>query len=77
MSIDGIHNRIAHFFQDLAQSPYSKNTTRIGLHLSQGQAYEVGLEPKPQVYNIDGTGYADCVTKADNWVKENLPGRFI
>ena len=77
IGIDGIHNRISHFFQDLPQSPYSKNTHRIGLHLSKSQAFTVGLESKPQVYTIDGTGYADCVIKADNWVKENFPGCFI
>lgn len=77
MGLDGIPNRIAHFFQDLPQSPDSKNTTRIGLHLSSSQALEAGLEAKPQVYTIDGTGYADCLIKADNWVKEKFPGCFI
>ena len=77
MGLDGIPNRIAHFFQDLPQSPDSKNTRRIGLHLSSSQAFTAGLEAQPQVYNIDGIGYGDCVTKADNWVKEKLPGCFI
>jgi hypothetical protein len=77
MGLDGIPNRIAHFFQDLPQSPDSNNTTRIGLHLSRSQAIKVGLEAKPQVYNIDGIGYADCVIKADNWVKANFPGCTI
>ena len=77
MSIDGLPKRIAHFFQDLPQSPDSKNTHRIGLHLSKSQALTVGLEAKPQVYTIDGTGYADCVIKADAFVKANFPGCFI
>lgn len=77
MGIDGVPKRISHFFQDLPQSPDSNNTTRIGLHLSKSQAVMAGLEALPQVYTIDGTGYADCVIKADNWVKENLPGCFI
>ena len=77
MGIDGIENRISHFFQELPASPYSRNSISIGLHLSQGQAYEAGLEPKSQVYYIAGTCYSECVTKADNWVKENLPGRFL
>ena len=77
MGLDGIPNRIAHFFQDLPQSHDSKNTTRIGLHLSKSQAFTAGLGLKPQVYTIDGTGYADCVIKADNWVKEKFPGCFI
>lgn len=77
MGLDGLPNRIAHFFQDLPQSPDSNNTTRIGLHLSSSQALTAGLEAKPQVYNIDGTGYADCVIKADNWVKANFHGCFI
>ena len=73
MGLDGIPGRIAHFFQDLPQSPYSNNTTRIGLLLSRSQAYTAGLEDRPQVYTIDGIGYADCVRKADNWVEANLP----
>lgn len=77
MGLDGIPNRIASFFQDLPQSPDSKNTTRIGLHLSKSQAFTVGLESKPQVYTIDGIGYADCVMQAHNWVQKNLPGCFI
>lgn len=77
MSIDGLPNRISHFFQDLPQSPDSKNTHRIGLRLSKSQAFTAGLEAEPQVYNIDGIGYADCVIKADNWVKEKFPGCFI
>ena len=77
MGLDGIPNRIAHFFQDLPKSADSKNTRRIGLHLSKSQALTVGLEAKPQVYTIDGIGYADCVIKADNWVKENFPGCFL
>ena len=77
MGLDGVHNRIAHFFQDLPQSPDSKNTTRIGLYLSKSQAFTAGLEAKPQAYTIDGIGYADCVIKADNWVKENFPGCTI
>ena len=77
MGLDGIPNRIAHFFQDLPQSPDSKNTTRIGLHLSKSQAYTAGLEAKPQVYNIDGTGFANCLDKADAFVKANFPGCTI
>jgi hypothetical protein len=74
MGLDGIPNHISHFFQDLPQSPDSKNTTRIGLHLSRSQALTAGLEAKPQVYNIDGIGYADCVTKADAFIKANFTG---
>lgn len=74
MSIDGLPNRIAHFFQDLPQSPDSKNTRRIGLHLSKSQALKVGLEAEAQVYTIDGTGYADCVDKAEAFIAVNLPG---
>lgn len=77
MGLDGIPNRIAHFFQDLPQSPLSNNTTRIGLHLSKSQAFTAGLEAKPQVYHIDGIGVADCVMKADAFVKEKFPGCFI
>lgn len=77
MGLDGIPNRIAHFFQDLPQSPNSKNTRRIGLHLSKSQAIAAGLEATPQVYNIDGIGYADCLDKADAFVKATLPGCFI
>ena len=74
MGLDGIPNRIAHFFQDLPQSPDSKNTRRIGLHLSKSQALKVGLEAEAQVYYIDGTGYADCVDKAEAFIAVNLPG---
>ena len=74
MSIDGIPKRISHFFQDLPQSPVSKNTRRIGLCLSKSQALKVGLEAEAQVYYIDGTGYADCVDKAEAFVAVNLPG---
>lgn len=74
MSIDGLPNRISHFFQDLPQSPDSKNTRRIGLHLSKSQALKVGLEAEAQVYYIDGTGYADCVDKAEAFIAVNLPG---
>ena len=77
MGLDGVPNRIAHFFQDLPQSPDSKNTRRIGLHLSKSQALTAGLEAKPQVYNIDGNGYADCLDKADAFVKGNFPGCSI
>lgn len=77
MGLDGIPGRIAHVFQDLPQSPDSKNTHRIGLHLSKSQAFTAGLESEAQVLYIDGIGYADCVIKADNWVKENFPGCFI
>ena len=77
MGLDGIPTRIAHFFQDLPKSPNSNNTTRIGLHLSKSQALKVGLEAKPQVYNIDGVGYADCFGKADAFIKANFPGCFI
>lgn len=77
MGLDGIPNRISHFFQDLPQSPLSRNTVRVGLHLSKSQALRAGLEAEPQVYTLDGSGYADCAIKADNWVKENLPGCFI
>ena len=74
MGLDGLFNRIAHFFQDLPQSPDSKNTRRIGLRLSKSQALKVGLEAEAQVYYIDGTGYADCVDKAEAFVAVNLPG---
>lgn len=74
MGLDGIPNRIAHFFQDLPQSPDSKNTRRIGLRLSKSQALKVGLEAEAQVYYIDGTGYADCVDKAEAFIAVNLPG---
>lgn len=77
MGLDGVHNHIAHFFQDLPQSPLSNNTVRIGLHLSASQAYTLGLEAKPQVYHIDGTGYADCIGIADAFVKANFPGCFL
>lgn len=77
MGLDGLPNRIAHFFQDLPQSPDSKNTRRIGLHLSKSQALTAGLKAEPQVYNIDGTGYGDCLDKADAFVKANFPGCFI
>lgn len=74
MGLDGLPNRIAHFFQDLPQSPDSKNTRRIGLHLSKSQALKVGLEAEAQVYYIDGTSYADCVDKAEAFIAVNLPG---
>ena len=77
MGLDGIPGRIAHFFQDLPQSPDSKNTTRIGLHLSRSQAYTAGLEDKPQVYYIDGIGFADCLAKADAFIEANFPGCSI
>lgn len=77
MGLDGVPNRISHYFQDLPQSPDSKNTRRIGLQLSKSQAFAAGLEATPQVYNIDGIGYADCVMKADKWVKDNFPGCSI
>ena len=77
MGLDGIPNRIAHFFQDLPKSPDSKNTRRIGLHLSKSQAFTVGLESEAQVCYIDGTGYADCLDKADAFVKANFPGCTI
>ena len=74
MGLDGIPNPNSHFFKDLPQSPDSKNTTRIGLHLSKSQALKVGLEAKPQVASIDGIGYADCLDKADSFIKDNFPG---
>lgn len=74
MVIDGIPNRIAHYFQDLPQSHDSNNTIRIGLYLSKSQAFTAGLEATTQVYNIDGIGYADCLDKADAFVKANFPG---
>lgn len=74
MGLDGIPNRIANFFQDLPQSPDSKNTTRIGLHLSKSQAFTVGLEATPQVLFIDGSGYGDCINKAEAFIAANLPG---
>ena len=77
MGLDGIPGRIAHFFQDLPQSPDSQNTRRISLHLSKSQAFTVGLEAKLHVYHIDGTGYADCLDKADAFVKGNFPGCSI
>ena len=77
MGLDGVPNRISHFFQDVPQSPDSNNTTRIGLCLSKSQAFTVGLEAKPQVYHIDGLGYADCLGKADAFIKANFPGCFL
>ena len=77
MGLDGIPNRIAHFFQDLPKSTDSKNTRRIGLHLSKSQAFKVGLAAEPQVYNIDGIGYADCLDKADAFIEANFPGCSI
>lgn len=77
MSIDGLPKRIAHFFQDLPQSPDSKNTTRIGLHLSKSQALTAGLKAETQVYNIDGIGYTDCLDKADAFIKAKFPGCFL
>ena len=77
MGLDGVPNRIPHFFKNVQQSPYSKNTIRIGLHLSKSQAFTVGLEAEPQVYHIDGIGYADCVSKADAFIKANFPGCFL
>ena len=77
MGLDGIPGRIAHFFQDLPQSPDSKNTTRIGLHLSKSQAFTAGLEAEAQVLYIDGIGYADCLDKADAFIKAKFPGCFI
>lgn len=74
MGLDGIPNRIAHFFQDLPQSPDSNNTTRIGLHLSKSQAFMVGLDARPQVHTIPGVGYADCIAKAEAFVAANFPG---
>ena len=77
MGLDGIPTRISHFFQDLPKSPDSKNTRRIGLHLSRSQAYTVNLEDPSQVYYIDGIGYADCLAKADAFVEANFPGCTI
>lgn len=77
MGLDGIPNRIAHFFQDLPQSPDSKNTRRIGLHLSKSQAFKVGLEATPQVLYIDGIGYADCIDKAEAFIATKLPGHVL
>ena len=77
MGLDGIPNRIAHFFQDLPQSPDSQNTRRIGLHLSKSQAFTAGLESEAQVLYIDGTGFADCLDKAAAFVKDNLPDCFL
>ena len=77
MGLDGIPGRIAHFFQDLPQSPDSKNTRRIGLHLSKSQAFTAGLEAEAQVLYIDGTGFADCLAKADAFIEANFPGCFI
>lgn len=77
MGLDGIPNRISHFFQDLPQSPDSKNTRRIGLRLSKSQALTVGLEATPQVLFIDGTGYADCIDKAEAFIATNLRGYVL
>ena len=77
MGLDGIPGRIAHFFQDLPKSPDSKNTRRIGLHLSKSQALTAGLEAEAQVLYIDGTGYADCLDKAEAFVKDNFPDCFL
>ena len=74
MGLDGIPNRIAHFFQDLAPTPLSNDTLRIGLHLSKSQAYTAGLGAFPQSYLIEGTGYADCIAKAEAYIKDNFPG---
>ena len=75
MGLDGIPGRIAHFFQDLPQSPDSKNTTRIGLHLSKSQALTAGLVG--ECVGFDGTGYADCLAKADAFIEANFPGCFL
>ena len=77
MGLDGIPNRIAHFFQDLPQSPDSKNTRRIGLHLSKSQAFTAGLGAEARVLYIDGTGFADCRDKANAFIEANLPGCTI
>lgn len=77
MGLDGIPNRIAHFFQDLPKSPDSKNTRRIGLYLSKSQAFTAGLEAEAQVHYIDGTGFADCLAKADAFIEANFPGCTI
>ena len=74
MGIDGKTNRIAHYFQDVAPTPLSDNTHRIGLHLSKSQAYTVGLGSFPQPYFIEGTGFADCIAKAEAYIKDNFPG---
>ena len=77
MGLDGTPGRIAYFFKDLPRSPDSKNTARIGLHLSKSQAFTAGLEAEAQVLYIDGTGFADCVGKAEAFIKANLPGCFL
>ena len=77
MGLDGIPGRIAHYFQDLPKSPDSKNTRRIGLHLSKSQAFTAGLGAEPQVLYIDGTGFADCLDKAATFIEANLPGCFL
>ena len=74
MGLDGIPTRISHFFQDLPKSPDSKNTRRIGLHLSKSQAFMAWLDARPQVYTIPGVGYADCIAKAEAFIAANFPG---
>lgn len=74
MGLDGIPNRIAHFFQDLPQSPDSNDTKSIGLHLSKSQAFTAGLDACPQVLFIHGVGYADCINKAEAFIEANFPG---
>ena len=77
MGHHGIPNRISHFFQDLPQSPDSKNTRRIGLHLSKSQSITVGLKAETQVLFIDGISYADCIDKAEAFIATNLPGYVL
>lgn len=76
MGLDGVPNRIAHYFKTASDQP-DGTTHIIGLHLSKSQAYTLGLEAKPQAYEIKGTGYGDCLTKAANLIDEKFVGFTI
>ena len=76
MGIDGKLNRIAHYFKDVQQTT-AKAKIAIGLNLSKSQAFTVGLKAEPQSYEIVGVDYADCLAKADAFVKANFPGCTI
>ena len=74
MGLDGIPNRIGHFLQDLAPNPTNSNTHSIGLYLSKSQAFTIGLDARPQVHSIHGTGIGDCMAKAEAFIAANFPG---
>lgn len=74
MGLDGIPNRIAHFFTELAPSALSNDTRAIGLYLSKSQAYTAGLDACPQVLYIPGVDYADCIGKAEAFIEAHFPG---